>query len=416
MKNKTEIKLKTYQEVLSELSNEKAHLLLGNGFNNSLGVRTDYKSIFKEMEKEYAGYKDLASRLASYDYDIEKLISDLQKQIQNGENNSFLSKYIQRKIKFDFMKAAHGLVKNQVKKVYQEKNGGIHILLKNFTNYFTLNYDPLLYMLLMRFKKSAIDNDVTIALQNSFSFIEEDLNRQGDIYKKIMHAYKEGRLEITAGDNQITEELEKSTKADFKRNVFKLFQEERWNSKDISRVVDQIWKTKNLEPILDNINDGFALPFKGKTPYYHPIAQNIFFLHGAFHIYQDGKAIFKITQTQNKPLYAKLEEIIDSEGKDIICVLAGKSKDKEDSIKENSYLKSGFDKLSSLSGELVIIGCSLAFNDEHIFAQICKSNIERIFISSNEDHKHHDYKKARDIFPHKKIVLFDWESISYTKK
>ena len=44
------------------------------------------------------------------------------------------------------MKAAHEIVKSKIKNIYAEKNEGIHILLKNFANYFTLNYDSFLYL------------------------------------------------------------------------------------------------------------------------------------------------------------------------------------------------------------------------------------------------------------------------------
>ena len=339
MKNETEIKIKTYKEILSELNNKKAHLLLGNGFNNSLGIETGYQSIFEKMGKEHTEYKDLTSKLDKYNYDIEKLILDLRKQIkkqiQNSKYNSFLSKYTQRKIKSDFMKATYSLVKNQVKEVYNEKNRDIYQLLKKFTNYFTLNYDPHLYLLLMKFKKSK----------------KSDTN----------------------------------------------------NDKE------------NQKLTLD-INDGFIPRYytRGKIIFNPSDMQNTFFLHGAFHIYQDGTDIVKITQTQKKRFYEKLEEVIDSEIKDIICVLAGTSEGKENIINNDRYLKSGFDKLSTLSGELVIIGCSLADNDDHIFAQIRKSEIEKIFISSRKNDKNCDYKKAKEKFPHKNIVLFDRETISYT--
>ena len=35
----------------------------------------------------------------------------------------------------------------------EKKNEGIYLLLREFTNYFTLNYDSFLYMLLLKYKK-----------------------------------------------------------------------------------------------------------------------------------------------------------------------------------------------------------------------------------------------------------------------
>ena len=74
------------------------------------------------------------------------------------------------------MKSAYGIVKENIKEVYQEKTQGVHLLLKNFSNYFTLNYDPLLYLLLMKFKKN--NEDISIAFSNTELFIQDDLNKQ----------------------------------------------------------------------------------------------------------------------------------------------------------------------------------------------------------------------------------------------
>ena len=52
------------------------------------------------------------------------------------------------------MQATHEIVKEEIKNVYAEKNDGVFILLKEFTNYFTLNYDSLLYLLLLKYKPS----------------------------------------------------------------------------------------------------------------------------------------------------------------------------------------------------------------------------------------------------------------------
>ena len=54
-----EITLIDYQELLNQLTeNGSSHLLLGNGFNNSLGIKTSYSEIFSRMKKEYSGYQD----------------------------------------------------------------------------------------------------------------------------------------------------------------------------------------------------------------------------------------------------------------------------------------------------------------------------------------------------------------------
>ena len=96
------------------------------------------------------------------------------------------------------MRAAGNIVTKEVKNVYQEKNKGVYLLLKKFTNYFTLNYDPLLYLLLMKFKKDDISNGDSMAIQHTLKFQKEDLNQtQNNIYEKIKQAYITGALSTT---------------------------------------------------------------------------------------------------------------------------------------------------------------------------------------------------------------------------
>lgn len=48
-----------------------------------------------------------------------------------SEDNVFLKKYICNKIKMDFMKALHEIVKSQVKNIYEEKMKEYIFYLKN---------------------------------------------------------------------------------------------------------------------------------------------------------------------------------------------------------------------------------------------------------------------------------------------
>ena len=95
-----EVKLETYTNILNHLNPEKSHLLLGNGFNNSLGIKTDYKSIFEEMKEEHADYKILEKSIKNKGYNIEDVIGELENQIiKDSEYKLFLSQYIHRKFK-----------------------------------------------------------------------------------------------------------------------------------------------------------------------------------------------------------------------------------------------------------------------------------------------------------------------------
>lgn len=397
-----------YKTLLDIIQNEKCHILLGNGFNNSLGINTSYKNIFTEMKKDYAGYKNLEEIAKQENFDIEMIINRLK--MNNDKNNAFLDKYIQNKIKFDFMKATYKIVKKSIKNIYQEKNQGIYLLLKNFTNYFTFNYDPLLYLLLMSFKKG--DYKEIIAIQSSLHFKEENLNiTNNDIYTKIKKVRNNGQLTIKVNNNKTNKDLKFSTKQDFIVAIKTYFSNEKWTQKDIIQVISSILTEEKKNKTIENINDGFL---SDEFNFENPTMQNIFFLHGAFHIYKNQKIIKKITQQQDKALYEKLESLINSENDDVICILSGTSQEKQTQIKKNTYLKKGFNKLSELEGSLVILGSSLESNDSHIFTKINDNiNIKKIYISSCENTKNKDFKKVTNLFPTKGIILFDWSSISY---
>ena len=419
MMSKDELKLVTYSEVFNTLDKEKSHLLLGNGFNNSLGIRTDYSTIFKKMQEEYKGYSQLQNLFQTEcTNDIEQLIGKLSEQIVESEDSyaKFLREYINDKTKHDFMKATYQIVKTEIRKIYQEKTAGIYLLMEKFTNYFTLNYDPLLYLLLMKFKKD--ETEQYLALQHTFKYIEEDLNMQNNyIYTEIKKAHESGKIITTVDVDSVNTMMSAIPKTEFENAIKNHFKSKNWQQKDIKKVTDKLWEEiqgnkKNLE-----VNDGLFPEEieENKRKFLEGKTQNLFFLHGAFHIYKKKRREYKITQTTNKSLYNKLWEIIQDEERDIICIL--KNTNKLEEINKHNYLRNGYEKLSNIQGNLVIIGCSLSKNDHHLFRNIHKNtNIQTIFYSSCERQKTQDSRKLKELFPNKKIILFDRETISYSMK
>lgn len=408
-----------YQDVLNEIENQENHLLLGNGFNRGLGVNTGYGAIFEKMlENNHGIYEDAKDLVEQSGHDLESFIGNLTDDI--NPKNEFLVKYVENKVKSDFMKATHKIVKASIQEVYAKKNEGIFLLLDNFTNFFTLNYDSFLYLLLLNFK--SVDNDErnAVILQPTLNFIEEDLNEtQNNIFQEIKAARDEGRLIINnvGEDKGLELNFDKLTKTHFIQVVkeYSKAVKNNWKDKDIRRVVDKILEEEGKNKVLENIDDGAQLSlFNDQKEYEFNLesqTQNLFFLHGAFHIYRDGKKIKKITQKTNKALYDRLEEILNDGDQEIVCVF--QSENKLEVIEVNPYLKKAYEKLETLSGSLVIIGSSLADNDNHIFEQIEKSDVERIFISSRESSIKKYFDLAVKKFPSKEIQMFSVESISY---
>ena len=320
-----------------------------------------YEKIKNEIQKE------------SIKYDIEKLIGELEERLRSENENEnvdrFLNAYIRRKIKFDFMKAASGIVREKIKGIYQEKNREIHVLFEKFDNYFTLNYDTFLYLLLMRFKEPYGAENQAVAFSNTISFQREDLNeRQNNIYDEIYEAKREGKLEMAIGKKPTRVALKNAIKGHFQTNIEQYNKEEKkeWRTEDIRRVCDKIWEEEAKNQKLKTVNDGF----QGDLFKEQEILQNVFFLHGSFHIYEKKHLIRKITKEKNQALYQRLAEIIQGDEESIVCVLADDSEEKIKQIDGNQYLKKGFRRLFELSGNIVILGSSLSDNDEHIFQAV----------------------------------------------
>lgn len=418
MENK-EINLLTYDDVLEKINAHENHLLIGNGFNRGLGINTSYASIFNRMiDSERSVYGDAIPLVEECNNDLERFIGRLIQDV--SPNNSFLKKYIENKVKIDFMKATHEIVKDNIKDIYSKDNEGVFVLLQNFTNYFTLNYDTLLYLLLLKYKISEDDINA-ISFTSSIKFMNElEDYRSTDIFTEIKELRVKGFLEINNNEDEkfVHKRLDKVTKQSFISSVneYSKSNGKNWKTKDIDRVVGLVLKEEQENKVLKNIDDGsryhglfdndpvFIFDLSSRT-------QNLFFLHGAFHIYKNGKSIYKITQDNDKALYSKLEEILNHEEMSIVCVF--KQDDKLDTIKENEYLLKCYNKLETLSGNMVIIGSSLADNDNHIFSQIEKSNVKRLFISTLKKNYKEFYKLAEEKFPTKEIYLFDTETVSY---
>ena len=406
------LKLISYKDVLQELEKSKSnnHILLGNGFNLSLGIKTDYPSILNKMIENNKEYESIVTD----NFDLEEFIGSCKKMIQDKDNpySEFMKKYFHNKVKLDFMKAVTQIVTKEVKNIYQEKNEEIYLLLKQFNTFFTLNYDPFLYQLLMSYKKD--DKDEAIVFEHSLPFIKEQMEENAqDILKEIETGYNSGVLTINMGEEQKHLELSGLKKADFEKEM-NLYFADRVSKAELKRVIDHFWKIKDSDKakVLEKVDDGFGL-FDKELTFQNPETQNLYFLHGAFQLYKKGKSVYKITQQSEKALYQKIEEVIEDSEENIICIFSDSNKETE--IEQDDYLKNGLNKLSELEGNLLILGSSLADNDSHIFKKIEESRIQKIYIASSEKGKEKDFKRAEDIFPGKEIELFDWNTISYVK-
>lgn len=133
-------------------------------------------------------------------------------------------------------------------------------------------------------------------------------------------------------------------------------------------------------------DDGFRTPDSGKVEYVSwdiekTDGQNLFYLHGALHIFDSGSELQKYTWVNTGiRLIEQIRTALDL-GKFPLFVSEGTSLEKTDKIMHSNYLSRGLRSLSHIGGSLFIYGHSLASNDKHILNLIPKSKIQKLFVS-----------------------------------
>lgn len=100
--------------------------------------------------------------------------------------------------------------------------------------------------------------------------------------------------------------------------------------------------------------------------------QNIHYLHGALHLFDDGIEIVKEEYANNEYLLTRIEERFDNKEYPIF-VTAGDSFEKKSHIMHNKYLTYCYDKLTKISGTLVSFGFNFGRYDTHIIDAINKA-------------------------------------------
>jgi hypothetical protein len=109
--------------------------------------------------------------------------------------------------------------------------------------------------------------------------------------------------------------------------------------------------------------------------------QNVFFLHGGLHLYDTGEEIKKLAYKGSG------ESIIDqvrdnlAEGRFPLFVSEPTADKKKSRIERNPYLSYCFRELAELNTVLVVFGHSVHENDKHIFDQIRRSDVSKVYVS-----------------------------------
>lgn len=108
--------------------------------------------------------------------------------------------------------------------------------------------------------------------------------------------------------------------------------------------------------------------------------QNMWFLHGALHVFDSGTEIQKYTWSKTQ--IRLIDQIRSALSKNLfpIFVSEGTSKEKLERIRHNDYLAKAYRSFESIQGALFIYGHSLAENDDHYLKCIEKGKTQHLYI------------------------------------
>lgn len=108
--------------------------------------------------------------------------------------------------------------------------------------------------------------------------------------------------------------------------------------------------------------------------------QNMWFLHGALHVFDSGTEIQKYTWSKTGVrLIDQVREAL-SRNYFPIFVSEGTSAEKYERIRHNDYLAKAYRSFESIQGALFIFGHSLAENDDHYLRCIRKGKISHLYV------------------------------------
>ena len=158
----------------------------------------------------------------------------------------------------------------------------------------------------------------------------------------------------------------------------------------------QMHTEEGEEPSSD---DGFRKPeYDFEADYvtwepYQAHEQNMWFLHGALHVFDAGNEVQKYTWINTG--IRLIEQIRDALQREYfpLFVAEGTSREKQARIRHSDYLAKAYRSFSEIGGCLFIYGHALAANDEHFLQRIEKGKIRHLFVGIYGDPKSSDNRR-----------------------
>lgn len=124
--------------------------------------------------------------------------------------------------------------------------------------------------------------------------------------------------------------------------------------------------------------------------------QNVYYIHGAMHIFRDGGTVEKYTWVNSgKTISEQVRESINKQ-KYPVFISEGTTEHKLSRIQDCSYLGRSFSSLKSIRGSLFVFGHSIRDEDDHVFHYINSQNtyLKNIFISLFGDKQSADNQRV----------------------
>ncbi|MGL4514408.1 MAG: DUF4917 family protein [Lacipirellulaceae bacterium] len=137
-------------------------------------------------------------------------------------------------------------------------------------------------------------------------------------------------------------------------------------------------------------DDGFRDPPRGSAEYVvweaqNSRTQNVFYLHGALHLFDAGHVLKKFTWSKTDvPLVDQIRESLANREYPLV-VTEGTSDQKLDRIQHSNFLGRAYRSFGEIGGSLFIYGHSLAENDEHLLRLIDKQPTKKLFVGVYDD-------------------------------
>lgn len=182
---------------------------------------------------------------------------------------------------------------------------------------------------------------------------------------------------------------------------------------------------EKLENNILSIADGFYDPYEYSTDYVvfgnDGASQEIFYLHGALHIFDKKSEIIKNTYSRTEKTLK--EQTLENLEKDIypIFVSEGSSDQKKSKIIHNAYLNHCYKSLGSIGAKrkddsLVIFGTLLKRNDTHIREAILKNSVNNIYIGVGSEDEAKEFDDFIDYIEknelNKKVQFYDYRTVT----